>query len=84
VRFAITWHSWPDGRAVAASTRSKKVRGPVEPQRALRILWLLKDADALDRVRLSRWEATDPKQLRNAESIALIDFAETLSLLSER
>jgi hypothetical protein len=55
VRFAITWHSRPDGRAVAASAKSPKLHAPAERERALRILWLLKDADALDRVRLSRW-----------------------------
>ena len=49
-----------------------------EPERALRVLWLLKDADALDRVRLGFGECADPRQLRHRETIALIPFASAL------
>jgi HD superfamily phosphodiesterase len=49
-----------------------------EPERALRILWLLKDADALDRVRLTPWEAADQRRLRHPETIGLLPFAEAL------
>jgi hypothetical protein len=44
----------------------------------LRILWLLKDADALDRVRLPRWERADPRRLRHPEAERLLPFAEKL------
>jgi hypothetical protein len=56
----------------------------VEPERALRILWLLKDADALDRVRLQAWEAADPGMLRFPETAALLPFADALYRLTER
>ena len=46
------------------------------PERALRILWLLKDADALDRVRLGFGERADPRQLRHPEAIDQIGFAD--------
>jgi putative nucleotidyltransferase with HDIG domain len=49
-----------------------------EPERALRILWLLKDADALDRVRLQPWEAADPAMLRHPQTADLLPFAEGL------
>ena len=49
-----------------------------DPERALRVLWLLKDADALDRVRLGFGECADPRQLRHAETIELIPFASAL------
>jgi hypothetical protein len=39
---------------------------------------LLKDADALDRVRLGAWETTDPKQLRHPPTPAVIPFAAEL------
>lgn len=69
VLFAIVWHSLMDATAEAAARRL------AQPERALRILWLLKDADALDRVRLPPWEAADPAQLRYPASAAFIDFA---------
>ena len=84
VLFAIVCHSLPDevaeeevwrwhaGGAAAGEPRL------TEPERALRILRLLKDADALDRVRLAPWEGADPAQLRHPETIALIPFAATL------
>ena len=43
-----------------------EARRLAEPERALRVLWLLKDADALDRVRLGWGECADPRQLRHA------------------
>jgi len=67
VLFTIVWHCLPDERAEEAA------RTLAEPERALRIFRLLKDADALDRVRLMPWEATDPALLRfpcTEESIA--------------
>ena len=50
-----------------------------DPERALRILWLLKDADALDRVRLGdgAWEV-DSTTLRHDCTIEMVDFAEEL------
>lgn len=41
-------------------------------------LWLLKDADALDRVRLGFGGQTDPRQLRHPETVELIAFAGAL------
>ena len=49
-----------------------------DPEQALRILWLLKDADALDRVRLGPWEAADPRLLRHPETAAHLAFAAAL------
>jgi hypothetical protein len=49
-----------------------------DPERALRVLWLLKDADALDRVRLGLGECADPRQLRHAATVDLIPFAGAL------
>ncbi len=49
--------------------------GIKDTDRALLIAKLLKDADALDRVRLSE---LDPSYLRFKESLSLIDFAEDL------
>ena len=46
-----------------------------EPERALRILWLLKDANALDGARLEPWGAADPTQLRHPQTMALLPFA---------
>jgi putative nucleotidyltransferase with HDIG domain len=69
ILFAIVWHCLPDERAGAAARRL------AEPERALRILWLLKDADALDRVRLMPWEAADPAQLRFPHDAESTEFA---------
>ena len=44
--FAIRYHCRSDGRG------ERRAIDEDDPERALRILWLLKDADALDRVRL--------------------------------
>jgi len=55
-----------------------------QPQRALRVLWMLKDADALDRVRLQSWEAADPDMLRHRQTSTLLDFADALYRVTER
>ena len=39
---------------------------------------MLKDADALDRIRLGFGEQADPRQLRDPRTVQLIDFAEAL------
>jgi hypothetical protein len=46
----------------------------VDPD-ALPLLWLLKDADALDRVRLGGEDAVDPAYLRHPAAAGFIDFA---------
>jgi hypothetical protein len=82
VRFAIERHSLPDCGAAAHAKRlaadQSEARRLAEPERALRVLWLLKDADALDRVRLGFGECADPAQLRRDETVELIDFAGAL------
>ncbi|MGE5229278.1 MAG: HD domain-containing protein [Deltaproteobacteria bacterium] len=82
VRFAITRHSLPDGGAAALAARLATADDPArrlaEPERALRVLWLLKDADALDRVRLGFGERADPQQLRHPEAVGQIAFADQL------
>jgi HD superfamily phosphodiesterase len=79
VRFAILRHPLRDGGAarLAADLAASEdaARRLAEPERALRVLWLLKDADALDRIRLGFGECADPRQLRHQETIALIPFA---------
>jgi HD superfamily phosphodiesterase len=82
VRFAIRRHSLrdagapPDAEKLAAA--SDPARRLAEPERALRVLWLLKDADALDRIRLGPGEHADPRQLRWARTAGLLVFAEAL------
>jgi HD superfamily phosphodiesterase len=84
VRFAILRHSLPDEGArehaegLAAAT--DPARRLAEPERALRVLWMLKDADALDRIRLGSGEQADPGQLRESRAVELIDYAEALYL----
>lgn len=82
VRFAILRHSLRDrGAAELAAelaTSADRARRLAQPERALRVLWLLKDADALDRVRLGFGERANPRRLRHAESIDLIPFASSL------
>ena len=83
VRFAILRHSLPDRGALELAAGPMASGGGArrlaEPERALRVLWLLKDADALDRVRLGFGECADPdRQLRHRETIALIPFASAL------
>jgi hypothetical protein len=69
VLFAICNHSLPD------DVGEKRARNLSDAERALRVLWLLKDADGLDRVRLGEWGAPDPAQLRSRAAAASIDFA---------
>lgn len=85
VLFAVKYHSRSDERAVARLDRWAERQGReddgeegLDPYRALRVLWLLKDADALDRVRLPLGEGADPRLLRHPETIALMPFAEEL------
>jgi hypothetical protein len=84
VRFAILRHSLPDEGALehaeGLAAASDPTRRLAEPGRALRVLWLLKDADALDRIRLGSGERPDPRQLRNEATAASLDFAEALYL----
>jgi len=82
VRFAITRHSLSDGgaaaHAVELAAAEDRARRLAQPERALRVLWVLKDADALDRVRLGFGERADPRQLRHPEAIDQIGFADRL------
>ena len=71
--FAIRYHCRSDERG------ERRAVGQDDPDRALRILWLLKDADALDRVRLAApgngaYEV-DSRTLRYPCAPAMIDFA---------
>ena len=63
--FAIEWHSTDDELAVEAAARVPEAMRPADPQpkaeapgqghardSRLRVLWVLKDADGLDRVRI--------------------------------
>jgi len=90
VLFAIRCHSRSDGFAEAEAVKHRRERRAdgtrrlAEPERALEVLWLLKDADALDRVRLAPWEAADPRQLRRPETADLLDFAAALHRITER
>jgi HD superfamily phosphodiesterase len=74
VLFAVRFHSLPD-HAARASAGDASLPGD---ERALRVLWLLKDADALDRVRLG--EQADPDVLRHDEARRLLElrFADIL------
>lgn len=76
--FAVRYHSCPDWAGEAEAQRLAEARRLAEPERALRILRLLKDADALDRVRLAAWEAADPRQLRFSRTRELLSFAAEL------
>jgi len=84
VLFALFFHCLPDELAREEASRWHEERegrsaGRLpDPEQALRILWLLKDADALDRVRLGPLEAADPRQMRHPESAAHLPFAAAL------
>ena len=84
VLFAVFFHCLPDETAEEEAPRwheEREGRGAgrlPDPGQALRILWLLKDADALDRVRLGPWEAADPQLLRHPETEAHLPFAAAL------
>ena len=71
--FAIRYHCRSDRRGAL------RAAGQDDPEGALRILWLLKDADALDRVRLGdgAWEV-DSTTLRHGCTVEMVDFAEEL------
>jgi HD superfamily phosphodiesterase len=73
--FAIRYHCLSDGHG------SLRAADQDDPERALRILRLLKDADALDRVRLGDGVyEIDSSTLRHDCTPAMIDFAEQLWL----
>lgn len=72
--FAIQWHSVSDHLAVDHAAGLDPGHRP-EPGTLLRVLWLLKDADGLDRVRISD---LDPEQLRYEESLRFVDRATQL------
>jgi len=82
VRFAVVRHSVGDRGAEAHAAElaraGDETRRLPDPERALRVLWLLKDADALDRVRLLPGEQADPRQLRHAATVDLMPFAAAL------
>ena len=69
--FAMEWHSVSDYRAIDTAAALAPGHRP-EPGTMLRVLWLLKDADGLDRVRIYD---LDPEQLRYEESVRLVDRA---------
>lgn len=69
--FAIRWHSVPDHQALDHAASLAPALRP-EPGTLLRVLWLLKDADGLDRVRI---DDLDPGQLRYEESLRFVDRA---------
>jgi hypothetical protein len=81
--FAIRYHCRSDGRG------TRRAADQHDPERALCVLQLLKDADALDRVRLAppgagAWEV-DSSTLRHRCTPAMIDFAvELLDALPQR
>lgn len=70
--FAVEWHSLPDARAVERA--AALARGGFKPEvgTMLRVLWVLKDADALDRVRIND---LDPRQLRYPCSQTMVSRA---------
>jgi hypothetical protein len=69
--FAIEWHSVSDYRAVDHAVTLDPGQQP-EPGTLLRVLWLLKDADGLDRVRIGD---LDPEQLRHQEAAKRVEEA---------
>ena len=73
VHFAVRYHPLPDN----ALADTEETLWP-DAVRAVRVLWLLKDADALDRVRLGWGEAADPQMLRHEETRRLLPFAGAL------
>lgn len=69
--FAMTWHSVPDHLAMEHAATANP-NGTPEIGTLLRVLWLLKDADGLDRVRISDLDAG---QLRYEEAAKRVDEA---------
>ncbi len=76
--FAVEWHSLPDARAVARAVTLAREGSKPEVGTMLRVLWVLKDADGLDRVRL---KDLDPDQLRYPCAKAMV--AQAWRLLAE-
>ena len=72
VLFAIHHHSLDDDTARRAAA----------DRDAFSVLWLLKDADALDRVRLGGGDGVDPAYLRHPCAAGFIDFAWELYALT--
>jgi hypothetical protein len=72
--FAMELHSVPDHVAMDRAAALAPGHRP-EPGTMLRVLWLLKDADGLDRVRIYD---LDPEQLRYEESVKMVDRARQL------
>ncbi len=69
--FAMEWHSVSDCQAIDKAAALEPGHSP-EPGTMLRVLWLLKDADGLDRVRIYD---LDPGQLRYEESLTRVERA---------
>ena len=91
VLFAIRFHSLDDETGGAAASDGQEEDPllalllphplplpPPDPVAALQTLWLLKDADALDRIRLGLGDDCDPSYLRFERSRKLIGFAQRL------
>jgi len=72
--FAMEHHSISDHVAVERAADLEPDHRP-EPGTMLRVLWLLKDADGLDRVRI---DDLDPAQLRYQESVSMVARAQRL------
>lgn len=70
--FAVAFHSLDDEEG------EDEARELAQPARALKLLWLLKDADALDRVRLGGPRAIKTTTLRFPCTASHIDFADEL------
>jgi HD superfamily phosphodiesterase len=66
IRFAVELHSTYDELAVERAAKLP------ESESLLRVLWVLKDADGLDRVRIAD---LDPLQLRHPVSRTMVDRA---------
>ena len=72
--FAMEYHSLPDHVAIERAAALEPGHRP-EIGTMLRVLWLLKDADGLDRVRI---DDLDPAQLRYEESVRMVERAQRL------
>ncbi len=75
--FAITYHVPPDGQAEPAA------REQAEPRSALKVLRILKDADALDRVRFGPMNLKQG-MLRFPESLGRVDRAFALARATDQ
>ncbi len=72
IEFAMRQHSLADALG------EDEAGAQAESERALRILHLLKDADALDRVRLIPYDGPRPELLRHRCAVDSIEFAQGL------